>query len=58
MRAGAIDIHHHYTPPELIVEARNHSDSLGVEVAENNRGQTVITFVGSRRRDFSPDISI
>src|SRR5205809_462572 len=38
----AIDIHHHYIPPELLVEARSHSQSLGIEVNENSRGQTVI----------------
>jgi aminocarboxymuconate-semialdehyde decarboxylase len=53
----AIDIHHHYIPPELLQEARSHSSSLGVEVAENNRGQTVISFLGTRRRDFTTELT-
>ncbi len=53
----AIDIHHHYIPPELLDEAKQHSRSLGVEVAENNRGQTVISFMGTRRRDFTAELT-
>jgi aminocarboxymuconate-semialdehyde decarboxylase len=53
----AIDIHHHYIPPELLEEAKNHSRSLGVEVSENNRGQTVISFMGARRRDFTTELT-
>jgi aminocarboxymuconate-semialdehyde decarboxylase len=55
--ARAIDIHHHYTPPEILVEAKNHADTLGLEVTETSDGDTVVTFVGARRRDFRPDIS-
>jgi aminocarboxymuconate-semialdehyde decarboxylase len=53
----AIDIHHHYIPPELLVEAKNHSSSLGVEVSENSRGLTVISFLGARRRDFTAELT-
>ena len=29
--AGAIDIHHHYIPPELIDEVKRNGKALGVE---------------------------
>src|SRR4051812_8398387 len=53
----AIDIHHHYIPPELLVEAKSHADALSLEVSENRDGNTVITFVGGRRRDFRTEIT-
>jgi aminocarboxymuconate-semialdehyde decarboxylase len=53
--ARAIDIHHHYTPPELLPEVRQHGSSLGVEVAQNSRGQTVFAFQGRRRVQFAPE---
>ena len=43
----AIDIHHHYTPPELLEEATKHGESLGVEVGRNTRGQTVLAFLAT-----------
>jgi aminocarboxymuconate-semialdehyde decarboxylase len=52
----AVDIHHHYTPPHLLEEAKKHGKALGVEVSKNNRGQTVIAFLGARRREFTPDL--
>jgi aminocarboxymuconate-semialdehyde decarboxylase len=55
--ARGIDVHHHYIPPELIAEARAHRRSLGVEVSENRRGQTVISFMGARRRDFNAELT-
>ena len=55
--ARAIDIHHHYTPPEVLEEATKHGNSLGVEVTRNSRGQPVVAFLGEgRRREFAPDL--
>ena len=36
MRAGAIDIHHHFVPEQVIEEGKRHGKALGVEVSEEN----------------------
>jgi aminocarboxymuconate-semialdehyde decarboxylase len=36
MQTGAIDIHHHYVPIEVVGEARRHGKTLGIEVSEDN----------------------
>ncbi|MEP6686610.1 MAG: hypothetical protein ABJB22_07530, partial [Verrucomicrobiota bacterium] len=46
MQTGAIDIHHHYVPGEVIGEARRHSQALGVEVAEEKDGTIRVSFAG------------
>jgi hypothetical protein len=44
MQAGAIDIHHHYVPQEVIGEAKRHGNALGVDVAEDKDGTIRISF--------------
>ena len=46
MQAGAVDIHHHYVPGEVIGEAKRHSQALGVEVAEAKDGTIRVSFAG------------
>lgn len=43
---GAIDIHHHYVPEQIIEEAKRHGKSLGVEVFEARDGSTSFSFNG------------
>jgi aminocarboxymuconate-semialdehyde decarboxylase len=45
----AIDIHHHYVPPELVREAKRHGKSLGIEVSEDKDGTVGFSFNGSTR---------
>ena len=44
MRAGAIDIHHHYVPEQIIGEAKRHGGALGVEVSEDKDGTLRFSF--------------
>jgi aminocarboxymuconate-semialdehyde decarboxylase len=46
---GAIDIHHHYVPHDVIGEAKRHGKTLGVEVFEDNDGTTRFSFNGGPR---------
>src|SRR5919198_1828759 len=46
MQRGAIDIHHHYVPDEVIGEARQHGKLLGIEVSEDNDGTLRFSFNG------------
>lgn len=48
MRAGAIDIHHHFVPEQVIEEARQHGKALGVEVSEEKDGSIQFVFGGRR----------
>ena len=44
MRAGAIDIHHHYVPEDVIGEAKRYGKTLGVDVAEDKDGTIRLSF--------------
>ena len=46
---GAIDIHHHYVPPEIAAEARRHSKVLGIEVSQDNDGSFRFSFNGGQK---------
>ena len=46
MKPGAIDIHHHYVPKQVIEEARRHGKALGVEISENKDGAVRFSFDG------------
>ncbi|MGZ8480679.1 MAG: amidohydrolase family protein, partial [Candidatus Binatia bacterium] len=46
MQAGAVDIHHHYVPGEVIGEAKRHGQALGVEVGEAKDGTIRVSFAG------------
>ena len=48
MRAGAIDIHHHFVPEQVIEEARQHGKVLEVEVSEEKDGSIHFAFGGRR----------
>lgn len=44
MQSGAVDIHHHFVPEQIIGEARRHGQALGVEVFEANDGSISFSF--------------
>jgi aminocarboxymuconate-semialdehyde decarboxylase len=44
VRAGAVDIHHHFVPEQVIEEARQHGRALGVEVSEEENGAIHFSF--------------
>jgi aminocarboxymuconate-semialdehyde decarboxylase len=46
---GAIDIHHHYVPSEVIGEAKRHGKALGIEVSEDQDGTFRFSFNGGPR---------
>jgi aminocarboxymuconate-semialdehyde decarboxylase len=46
---GAIDIHHHYVPREVIGEAKRHGKALGIEVSEDQDGTFRFSFNGGPR---------
>ena len=46
---GAIDIHHHYVPGDVIGEAKRHGKALGIEVSEDNDGTIRFSFNGGPR---------
>lgn len=46
MRAGAIDIHHHFVPEQLIEQGKRHGKALGVEVSEEKDGSIHFAFGG------------
>ena len=41
---GAIDIHHHYVPSEVIGEAKRHGHALGIDVSEGQGGTFRFSF--------------
>ncbi len=43
---GAIDIHHHYVPREVLDETRRRGKALGVEVADMKNGRVGLAFAG------------
>ena len=43
---GAIDIHHHYVPEEVIGEAKRSGKALGIEVSEDKDGTIRFSFNG------------
>ncbi len=49
----AIDIHHHYVPPQLIGETKGYGKALGVEIAEVE-GSYSLSFAGSRPHRLQP----
>ena len=46
---GAIDIHHHYVPQEIIAEAKRHGGALVIEVSEDRDGAIRFSFNGGPR---------
>jgi len=52
---GAIDIHHHYVPTQLIEETQRHGEALGVAVSEE-RGSYALSFAGSKPHRLQPPI--
>ena len=46
---GAIDIHHHYVPEQLIEEAKRHGRALGVEYSEEKDGSIRFSFNGGSK---------
>jgi len=46
----AIDIHHHYFPPELLEETKRHGKSLGVEYSGGPGGRVTLNFDGGKRQ--------
>jgi aminocarboxymuconate-semialdehyde decarboxylase len=56
MSQRAIDIHHHYVPPEVLAEARRHGKTLGVELSEDKDGTVGLSFNGSSRHVLPPGL--
>ena len=48
MAEGAIDIHHHFVPEQIIEEAKRHERALGVEVVEQKDGSIHFSFGGRK----------
>ena len=46
---GAIDIHHHYVPGEVVGEAKRHGRTLGIEVSEDKDGTVRFSFNGGSK---------
>jgi aminocarboxymuconate-semialdehyde decarboxylase len=46
---GAIDIHHHYVPEQVIGEAKRHGKALGIELSEDKDRTIYFSFNGGRR---------
>jgi len=46
VRAGAIDIHHHFVPEQVIEQGKRHGKALGVEVSEEKDGSIHFAFGG------------
>jgi aminocarboxymuconate-semialdehyde decarboxylase len=44
MPSGAIDIHHHYVPEQIIGEAKRYGKTLGIAVSEDNDGTIRFSF--------------
>src|SRR5438093_2860004 len=57
MRRGAIDIHHHYVPEQVIEEGKRHSKSLGIEVTEDKDGTIHFCFNGGPRYPLSQGLT-
>jgi len=49
MQKGAIDIHHHYVPEQIVGEAKRHGKALGIEVSEDKDGSIYFSFNGGPR---------
>jgi len=48
VRAGAIDIHHHFVPEQVIEQGKRYGKALGVEVSEEKDGSIHFAFGGRR----------
>jgi aminocarboxymuconate-semialdehyde decarboxylase len=46
MQIGAIDIHHHYVPEQVIGEAKRHGRTLGIALSEDKDGTIRFSFNG------------
>jgi aminocarboxymuconate-semialdehyde decarboxylase len=55
--ARAIDVHHHYFPPELKEEIKRHGKALGVELAASEDGSFSYSFAGGRPRRPEPALA-
>jgi aminocarboxymuconate-semialdehyde decarboxylase len=55
--ARAIDVHHHYFPPELTEEIKRHGKALGVEPAVSDDGSFSYSFAGGRPRRPEPALA-
>lgn len=49
MQSGAIDIHHHSVPAQIVEEAKRHGRALGVELLEGQDGSIGFSFNGGPR---------
>ncbi len=58
--ARAIDMHHHYFPPELVDEIKQHGKALGIEPSpprEGREGQFSFSFAGTGRQSLDPALA-
>jgi len=49
MHSGAIDIHHHYVPEQVIAEGKRHGKALGIRVFEDREGAVQFSFDGGTK---------
>jgi len=56
METCAIDIHHHYLPPALVDEARQHGRTLGIEVGEAEGGRATLSIAGAPAYTLQTDL--
>jgi len=54
---GAIDIHHHFVPEQIIEEARRHGRALGVEVFQTKDGAISFSFDGGPKYALQPGLT-
>ncbi len=54
--ARAIDIHHHYFPPEIVAEVKKHGHFLGVEASVREGGEISVSFSGKKNLTIEPGL--
>lgn len=56
MKTCAIDMHHHYLPPVLVEEAKQHGNALGIEVGETGDNRTTFSVAGGPAYTLQTDL--
>ena len=57
MRSGAIDIHHHYVPEQVIEEGKRQGKALRIEVSEDKDGTVRFSFDGGPKYPLSQGLT-
>lgn len=56
MKTCAIDMHHHYLPPVLVEEAKQHGGTLGIEVGETSDNRATFAIAGAPAYTLQTDL--